>query len=349
MEKLTMLRAVELLGIEANTSRRSTNVPCPLCGKAREKKLNINFDKEVFRCAKCGFAGGPLHLWAVYRNLDASDLSLVSKDYYASTKSVQQPKVRKEKTVTRLDVETAPAEVRNKTYRGLLNMLSLCEEHKEKLLARGLSEKSVIENEYRSYPLSGYKNLAGMLLSQGYVLEGVPGFYKENGTWTLLKLPAGILIPQRDGFNRILGFQIRLDDSSKGKYITLSTGENYSSGAKASANPHFRHGSLGLSEIILTEGPLKGDVISYFTGYSVFAVQGVNSLGSSKSALSDLRDSGVKHILIAFDMDLKTNEHVKNALEKLKAVLAECGFTYSSLEWDPCYKGLDDWLLANKL
>ena len=349
MEKLTMLRAVELLGIEANTFRRSTNVPCPLCGKAREKKLNINFDKEVFRCAKCGFSGGPLHLWAVYRNLDSGDLSLVSKDYYATIKSVKTPKVRKEKTVTRIDVEPALVDVRDKTYHGLLKMLSLSDEHKRNLSMRGLDDTVIDANEYRSYPLSGHRNIASMLLSNGYVLEGVPGFYKENGIWTLLRLPSGILIPQRDGFGRIQGFQVRLDNPAKGKYITLSTGDNYISGAKASAHPHFRKGSRNLREIILTEGPLKGDVISHFTGYSVFAVQGVNSLGSSKNALLDLKSAGVKHILIAFDMDFKSNVHVQKAVENLKSLLTECGFTYSSLEWDEEYKGLDDWLLANKL
>ena len=41
------------------------NIPCPLCDRAgsREKHLNINLKRNVYRCPKCGqFQGGVVHL-----------------------------------------------------------------------------------------------------------------------------------------------------------------------------------------------------------------------------------------------------------------------------------------------
>ena len=45
------------------------NIPCPLCDRAgsREKHLNINLKRNVYRCPKCGqFQGGVFDLYAYY-------------------------------------------------------------------------------------------------------------------------------------------------------------------------------------------------------------------------------------------------------------------------------------------
>ena len=45
------------------------NIPCPLCDKpgTREKHLNINLKRNVYRCPKCGqFQGGVFDLYAYY-------------------------------------------------------------------------------------------------------------------------------------------------------------------------------------------------------------------------------------------------------------------------------------------
>ena len=45
-------------------------------------------------------------------------------------------------------------------------------------------------------------------------------------------------------------------------------------------------------QVILTEGPLKADVIHYLTGITVIAVPGVNSLNHLEKALTDLLSQG---------------------------------------------------------
>lgn len=65
---------VELLGL---TVRRrlpsSMYLNCPFCGDQRGR-LNVNTDKNVWRCNRCGTAGGMLALYARYNctgNADA--------------------------------------------------------------------------------------------------------------------------------------------------------------------------------------------------------------------------------------------------------------------------------------
>ena len=349
-ERFTIRDVCEKLGLPADYHRRSVTIECPVCGK-KEKKLNINFDKGAFRCAKCGVSGYAVHLWALYRGIPLEDMAAATRDFYADSINLSVEKSSSVRICKQepMDVPTASIDVRNSTFEKLISILPLSEKHEDALLKRGLSKEVIAENEYRSYPLTGYASIANMLLERGCILEGCPGFYKDSeDRWTLRRLSGGILIPQRDGQGRIQGFQIRTDHEGSSKYLTLSTGENYKCGAKGFANPHFRYGKLGFEEVIITEGPLKGDIISHLTGMSVLALQGVNAVSRLNQILSELEEIGTKKVLTAFDMDLRTNIMVRDALEKLEAKISDAGFSYQQLYWDEQYKGLDDWLYANR-
>jgi DNA primase (bacterial type) len=100
--------------------------------------------------------------------------------------------------------------------------------------------------------------------------------------------------------------------------------------------------------MILTEGPMKADVIHTLTGLSVLAIPGVNSLTQLKSALEDLKKEGLRKINTAFDMDFSTNCYVQNGFNNLLSLLDEMGFRFGSYVWDPRYKGLDDYIWAQK-
>ena len=123
--------------------------------------------------------------------------------------------------------------------------------------------------------------------------------------------------------------------------------EHKLNGSPAYAHCHLRIGRKGLTELILTEGPLKADVISSLTGYSVLAVPGVNSLSFLPQALFDLKKAGVMKILIAYDMDIRTNETVHKAEKRLMSLLSRAQIPHTVLYWDERYKGLDDWAEAN--
>ena len=85
------------------------------------------------------------------------------------------------------------------------------------------------------------KKLVKRLAEEGYMVKGVPGFYRDtDGNWTInFKAEnSGILIPivSLDGF--IQGFQIRVDHvTDTKKYIWLSS-VNYDQGVSSGSPVH---------------------------------------------------------------------------------------------------------------
>ncbi len=338
---LTLYTAVDLLNIGHDRNRPKINIRCPLCGSGSEKKLNVDFEKDVFRCAKCGVAGKSVGFWALYRGLDPADLKAAARDYYefAGNKHLS-PVVKKYVSVPQ--TELAPIDTRDRTYRALLSLLNLKELHEKDLLRRGFTKDEIKQTDYKSYPSLGKGDIVKALLKRGCVLEGVPGFYYDNNTWKIRTLPDGYLIPQKNSVGQIQGFQVRLSKGNT-RYVTLST-DGYAKGAPGKAYPHFVKGSKKNGKVILTEGPLKADLIAKFTGYSVLALQGVNATAYFPAAIKALKGMGYDTILLAFDMDMYSNEFVAKAFFKMKEMLTEYKMPFYTLIWDNKYKGLDDYL-----
>jgi hypothetical protein len=350
--------AVYLLGLDYPIiNAGSVDVVCPVCGEAgkKAKKLNLDYSNNVFHCPKCDLGGGVLDFWAFFRGIKASTKKELYKmaaiDINKHQNGADARPLKEKRIEKRVDVDAASLSTRTKTYKGLIDILTLTDDHRKELKRRGLSDDAIESGQYRSYPLINLAAIASALLAKGLVLDGVPGFYKENGKWTFIKKPSGILIPVRTGLDDVQGFQLRKDTLQSDedvRYLTLST-KFKPSGACARAYTHFRKGSsANLKEIILTEGPLKADIISYFTGMSVIGIPGVNSIYFLQEYLEQLKKLGLEKVYIAFDMDLYTNKYVGIALENIKSVLSTNRIRYSTLEWDHTYKGLDDYLLAVK-
>lgn len=347
-EPATCLLTHELLGLEA-PRRNEDTLLCPSCGK---KKLGVNFSKDTFQCFSCGVKGSAISYWALQRGLSPSDTKAAARDYYAfaseAPKAKQAPKKAKPALPKSAESRLAGVATRDKTYRALLELLSLSPKHRADLVRRGLSEEAIQIGGYKSSPALCFAKIARSLLEKGCVLDGVPGFYKDkNGQWTFLALGSGYFIPQRDGRGRIQGLQIRLDATGKNqkRYLTVSTPDR-DCGARALASCHMARGE-SIEDILITEGPLKADIIRFFTGYTVLGIQGVNCIATLLHALSELKDAGCRKVTIAFDMDFYDNPNVAKALATLKKELAAMRMPFSTLLWDPSQKGLDDWLLAN--
>ena len=173
-------------------------------------------------------------------------------------------------------------------------------------------------------------------------MAGVPGFYRnDSGAWTFIHEERGILIPMRDRHGRIQGLQIRRDKVIKRKFRWVSSAERLD-GCPAEGWTHLA-GQIRRM-LVLTEGPMKADVIHALTGLTVLAVPGVNSLTQLEATLNDLRSEGLEEIKTAFDMDFATNHHVQNGYNNLLQLLGNMGFRFGTYLWDPRYKGLDDYI-----
>ena len=210
-----------------------------------------------------------------------------------------------------------------------------------------MTEDEILQLGYKTTPVMGMPSIARQLLSDGLYLAGVPGFYRnEKDEWTFVNDNRGILIPVRDEEGRIQGLQIRLDNVEKRKFRWMSSTDR-KDGCRAEGWTHFS--GEPCETLVLTEGPMKADVINALSGWSVLAVPGVNALKKVQAGLETLRVKGLKRVQTAFDMDMLTNPNVKNGFEELLALLDEMEFTFGTYLWDPRYKGLDDYLWEGKL
>lgn len=337
MELFHMVDVIPLLGLPTPPAgKNSFNLPCPCCDdKPKGRHLNINLRKDVFRCPRCGFSGGVLDLYAFYAKIPREKVLEELLDRKGQTLYPRQPLP---------EVEENPltgVEERHATYTALLQNLTLASDHRENLRSRGLSPEEIHRLGYKTTPVLGFSSLAKRLREKGLYLAGVPGFYKKQSQWTL-KIPGrGILIPVRDIQGQIQGLQVRLDNVEKRKFRWLSS-NGLEEGCGAKTWVHLAGEPRPL--VLLTEGPMKADVIHFLTGQTVLAVAGVNSLSQLQPILKELRAAGMEKIMTAFDMDYLTNPHVRAGQENLSALLAELGIPHGTYLWDPRYKGLDDYI-----
>lgn len=345
MEIFHMWDVISLLGIPMPPSGRSSYyVQCPCCDDdPRKKHMNINLKKEVFRCPRCGVSGGIFDLYSLYTGVPRDKVREVLAD---SLGILKVPKLTQIETwipsVQDPDCPILDVDARHATYSALLSKLTLSADHKENLRNRGLTEDDIARLGYKTVPVVGMSVIASQLQSEGLYLAGVPGFYRtETGSWTFVHEKRGILIPVRDRYGRIQGLQIRRDNVTRRKFRWVSSAEKMD-GCHAEGWTHLA--GPAKPRIILTEGPMKADVIHALTGLTVLAVPGVNALTQLEAALTDLRNEGLVEIKTAFDMDFSTNHHVQNGYNSLLALLGNMGFQFGTYLWDPRYKGLDDYI-----
>lgn len=353
MVEIHITDIIPLIGIpDPPNGRPVYNISCPCCDdNPRKKHLNINLNKDVFCCPRCHFSGGVFDLYSHYSGVDRKHArevlmeKLGLKDSGPSYEGSNQKQERR--TITRpilqeIELPLTDIDARHETYAALLGKLSLASDHRENLLSRGLTDEQIRTFGYKTMPVVGFSALAKQLQAEGYYLGGVPGFYHtKEGAWTFVQERRGILIPARDQDGKIQGLQIRLDKIKKGKFRWISS-IGKQDGCKAEGWTHM----IGNPKptVLLTEGPLKADVIHYITGQTVIAVPGVNSLKHLKETLEHLRSQGTTKVMTCFDMDYLKNPHVRDGYYNLANILAEVGIEYGTYLWDPQFKGLDDYV-----
>lgn len=227
---------------------------------------------------------------------------------------------------------------------------SLREEHRVKLLLRGLSDAEVDRLGYVSTPNPAESDAVAESLEK-YALRGVPGFYRERGRWRLRDLGSGIYIPVRDARRRIRGIQLRRDEGEP-RYIWLSTPpDRFEGGASSGAPVHFCRPERirATGEALLTEGALKGAVISYFLDCGVIAVPGVSTFTEDFGEQLKADFPELRHVRIAYDNDWRQKREVRTALFRLQSTLRRAGLRWSVRKFPDAFKGYDDYLAATAL
>lgn len=343
METIRMIDIISLIGLPPPINGRSSYyVQCPCCDSGKHKHLNINLKKEVFRCPKCGVNGGMFDLYSLYTGVPRDKVWRALSEKLKPQGNVNIPKRAVYTPPEDVETTIADIEIRNAVYNALLQKLSLAKDHRENLLSRGLSSTDIDRLGYKTTAAVGFKSIAKQLENDGYQLSGVPGFYRlEDGSWTFIAEQRGTLIPVRDVEHRIQGLQIRRDNATKRKFRWVSSTER-TDGCRAESWTHIAGDIKPI--MLITEGPMKADIIHALTGLSVIAVPGVNALAKLKLALEYMRKNGLTEIKTAFDMDFIINWNVQEGYVNLLRLLNEMGFKFGTYLWNPYYKGLDDYI-----
>ena len=343
--------------------RKSVYTDCPLCGDTRGK-MNLNLEKNQFRCNYCQESGGAIALYAkVHGVSNSTAYREICEILYgnAPAKEYQTLFQKKEKPDLPSNSELASVHDRNQTYEMMLSMLQLTDKHIDDLIKRGLSLEQIKEYGFKSTPAFGYVQLVKNLIDKGCVIEGVPGFYeKANGDWTINfnSRCSGILIPYRTISGLIQAFQICLDEpfvdekGKKTKYIWLSSVDE-EKGVSSGSPAHFI-GDPCDESVFVTEGGLKAYVAHALSGRTFLANAGVGNVETFREPFEILKRNGTKNMYEACDMDKTVNENVAKGVKKLIELIKEYKFNVKSMKWKwdkkqpGINKGIDDMLLSKK-
>ncbi len=358
-----IMDVVELLHLRIRRpSPKGVYVDCPICNDKRGK-MHVNSQNDTWRCNYCDESGGMLSLYAKLHNISTSEAYREICDAMLNGVGLSDYAVKnpdKSKTVPIQDTPIADIKIRHETYAALFAMLTLSKEHREHLqTVRGLSDGQIEELGYKSTPpFYMCRPLTERLLQKGCQLEGVPGFYQKDGHWTVLfsSRTAGILIPVRGLDGLICGCQIRLDvplkndddppEKEGAKYIWLSS-SGKPRGTSSGSPAHFV-GDPGAGVVYVTEGFLKSDISHYLMSRTFAATAGANNTAQLETLFEQLAKSGTHTIIEAEDMDKYRNKAVNKGALKLYELAKKYGMVCRGLNWNPNYKGVDDWQLALK-
>ncbi len=337
----------------------SVYVDCPFCNK--RGKMNLNRQKNVYRCNYCNEGDGMLALYANLHGISKSDAYREIRDTLQTggqapeheTKTAREPPAVQNSLLAGIhDI--------HQTMTLLLSMLHLSDSHRKNLRNRGLTDEQIDHLGYKSTPPPSLcLSLTQRLLNQGCMVQGVPGFYlKDNGKWTVKfhKRTAGILLPARGMDGLIRGAQIRLDvpfkdededeDKEGTKYLWLSS-INKHMGVTSGSPVHFIGDSFA-QVIYVTEGILKADIAHHLMNRSFVAVAGANNLSQLDPVFSVLAHNGTKLIVEAHDMDKFRNKEIDKGASRIYVMARKYGMESKRLTWNPNYKGVDDWQYALK-
>lgn len=368
--------ALDAVGIPYPKGRNNFTIDCPECGKS--KKLTVDVARGVFNCPVCqnGWGGEKaasalyaLHTFSALLGKGKSMNSDLTVSRYERDKLNQENRDKiekahlflKELTNTQTYVPTMaqrhePETPRqsamslNAVYKEFLKLCSLEKGHHTNLVQRGLTLDLIHEQQFKSVPTQEQlKNIAHTLTHKGFDLKGVPGFYQAyDGSWNAVGNNDGLYIPVTNEKREIVGLQIRLDNpKEKSKYIWFSS-RNQKEGSSSGTPAHM----IGYPEklVIFTEGPLKATCIHRFTNKTVVGIAGVGAFEGSRTIMERLKEAGTQTVLLAFDMDYKTNPNVQRDLKKTIKFLKSFGFEVKQIDWDTSKgKGYDDYLFNTAL
>lgn len=360
---------------------------CPFCGGKRKLHVDYQKNAwRCNKCSDSTTGrgqGGILDLHAQIKGISRKDAYRELMAIWNSSDEEKRTAMTSPvlPTVTH-ESKPGPRNWRDAVYRALLSDLPLSERHREDLRRRGLTDDQIDHSLIRSMPACGTNTFAERALYESGIIhiddpeecismwrklfkeKGsiIPGFWQhQDGTIRLVRND-GYLIPVVDCDGMISGLQIRHDPLPDD--VTEWQKENYhryswlssswkNQGCAVTGISQISYSGFPNTErmpegICLTEGCLKGFITSQLTNWPVIALIGVSNYSQLPDELKLLKERGVQRIHMMLDMDYHSNKHVADSRNRIIQMVTESGIKTIQDEWDPAYKGIDDWMLYLK-
>lgn len=233
----------------------------------------------------------------------------------------------------------------HETYSSMLNYIELSKEDQESLESRGISQKTIDENGYRTTPSrnknGGFRDVISTL-DDSYELENVPGFYLKDGVREANTQSGQTIIPVRNYSGRITQLVLRNNGKvakGKSKYLMFSS-DKKEDGTKVNPSIHFPLGASECThEVRVTEGILKADIATALGDVYCIGLHGLTSFG----LISAIEMLGVSKVRLCLDNDWHQNKNVLNGLRRIYTAVLNAGFEVVIEEWNEnSGKGIDD-------
>lgn len=307
---------------EICTIGKNIYVRCPFCSSKRAD-MKLSTDNNTFICKNCEEQGSSISLYAKYYKITNKEayIRLLKKDADLNTKMINIANNNK-KDVDELDY----------VYSEFLKLLSLSENHKNKLLSLGFTLDEIKNIGFKTIPSNENEKIiiCIKLLEKGFSLDGIPGFFQNSKFQWTFSSHKGFFIPVINNI-KIIGLRIHLDN----EYSTDATDIWFSSngkfnGTKMSNNIMvLRPNNIKIQDInkkkdaediiIATEMLLAYKLHIKFKNYAVIGVPNFISKNEIRK-LYDVDD--VNNILLV--MEQHTIKHTCNSiLNKLKSIYKE--------------------------
>lgn len=333
-------------------ARAKRKRPCPICGKT--DWCGISPDGKFALCNRVSDGAVKVSSTGSFVHVLIEDDPQKPRNARPKVVLIEKPKLSK-----------TSAEHLNDVYEAFLHFNELAAGHAQNLRARGLDDIAIHLGDYKSMPTPVYANKLAERLAKTYALEGVPGFYYQNG-WKFRTYGgvSGFFVPIKNPKGNIVGLTLRADGGQTWridgetvevpKYLLISS-DGKPRGASSGTPHHFALlgrplirrdlNRLKTTEIIVTEGALKANVIGEFVDVPVVGLVSVTTFDETFPALLKEIFPKLETAHIAFDMDAQTNPQVRMHRDRLELTLAKINLKTSITLWHSGAKGLDEHLV----
>lgn len=205
---------VEIASRYLNIKRtgRSYQALCPFHTE-KTPSFSLDPERQTYYCFGCGSKGDVFSLLMKMEGITFPEaISKLKNELGMSEKELKKITPVREKVQKSDKLDDA---ILHEISCDLQSALDLTSEHYNHLLFdRHMNDDMIITNSYRSFPEKPWSPFAKMK-KRDYT--GFPGAYLADGKngssyWLLNNMGKGILIPFRNQYNYIVGWQIRLDE-----------------------------------------------------------------------------------------------------------------------------------------